>query len=405
MRFAHLADCHIGSWREPKLSELNTRAFIKSIDICLEKEVDFILISGDLFNTSLPSIDKLKTVVKELRRIKDTRIPVYCIAGSHDFSPSGKTMIEVLESAGLCINVSKGAVEDGKLLLRFTVDRKTGVKITGIPGRKGMLEKSYYEDLDRESLENEPGTKIFLFHTAITELKQQGMEKMDSAPASYLPNGFDYYAGGHVHVLQDECIDGKRIVFPGPLFPNNFKELEEQQGGFIIHDGKPEFQPVSVCNVARHSFDCDGKTKEEIEDLLLQATVRNEYFNTIVTVRLHGKMSGKPADLDFRKIYSRFYEKGAYFVMKNSSGLTSPEFEEIKVAGIENADELEEKLIKEHLGQIPGVSKEREEEVTKALLQALSKERQEGERLQDYSSSMITAAEAIVKGIKHQELS
>ena len=88
MKFAHLADCHIGGWRDPKLRNIAAKAFDKAIDSCIEKNVDFILIAGDLFNTSLPSVDGLKTAVKKLKGLKDKNIPVYLIAGSHDFSPS-----------------------------------------------------------------------------------------------------------------------------------------------------------------------------------------------------------------------------------------------------------------------------------------------------------------------------
>ncbi len=124
MLFAHIADCHIGSWRDPKLRDVSTKAFIKAVDLCIDKKVDFIVISGDLFNTSLPSIDLLKQATKKLKQLKDNDIPVYMIAGSHDFSPSGKTMLEVLEEAGLCKNVFRGIVEDKKLKLNFTLDKK-----------------------------------------------------------------------------------------------------------------------------------------------------------------------------------------------------------------------------------------------------------------------------------------
>jgi DNA repair exonuclease SbcCD nuclease subunit len=35
-RFVHIADCHIGAWREPKLLELDDAAFGKAIDLCIE---------------------------------------------------------------------------------------------------------------------------------------------------------------------------------------------------------------------------------------------------------------------------------------------------------------------------------------------------------------------------------
>src|SRR3989338_1262560 len=131
MKFSHLADCHIGGWREPKLKNIAAEAFERAIDISIEQNVDFIVISGDLFNTSLPSIDGLKLVVKKLKELNDNYISVYMIAGSHDFSPSGKTMLDVLEQAGLVVNVAKGEEVNGKLRVKFTVEKKTGAKITG----------------------------------------------------------------------------------------------------------------------------------------------------------------------------------------------------------------------------------------------------------------------------------
>ena len=67
MKFSHIADCHIGGWRDPKLKDLNSIAFFKAIDISINENVDFIVIAGDLFNSALPGIDKLKDVVKKLK--------------------------------------------------------------------------------------------------------------------------------------------------------------------------------------------------------------------------------------------------------------------------------------------------------------------------------------------------
>ena len=201
MKFAHIADCHIGSWKDLRLRNANTKAFERAIDKCIESQVDFVLISGDLFNTSMPAIDELKVVVQKLKELKDKDIQVYIIAGSHDFSPSGKTMLDVLESAGLLINVAKGEIVDNKLKLKFTIDKKTNAKITGMIGRRGSLEKEYYRNLIKDNLEKEPGYKIFLFHSLLSELKPKDMDKVESQPLSFLPKHFDYYAGGHPHFV------------------------------------------------------------------------------------------------------------------------------------------------------------------------------------------------------------
>ena len=66
--------------------------------------------------------------------------------------------------------------------------------------------------------------------------------------------------------------------------------------------------------------------------------------------------------------------------MKNTTKLTTKEFEEIKVES-GSVEKVEEKLIKEHLGQIKvaGLDVEKEEKLINNLMQVLSKEKIEGE--------------------------
>lgn len=389
MKFAHLADCHIGSWRDPRLRDTSTIAFCRAADKCITEKVDFILIAGDLFNTSFPRLDNLKAAAAKFRQLKDLGIPVYIVPGSHDYSPSGKTILDVLEEAGLFVNVFKGSAENGKLKLDFTVDKKTGAKITGILGKRGALEKSYYEKLMIENLEAEKGFKIFLFHSGIDELKPKEMENVISQPLSLLPKGFDYYAGGHVHIVDDKEIEGYgRIAYPGPLFPNSFAELEKLEiGGFyIVEDGIARWEPIRIYNIFKINRDCSHKTPEQVKNEILDEIKNREFSNTVVLIRLHGILeSGKPSDINFKEIFSEFYGKSAYFVMKSSHAVTSREFEEIKTdAG--NAEDIESSLIKGHIGQIKleKLSSEKEEELIKSLMKILSSEKQEGETSPDF---------------------
>lgn len=400
MKFAHLADCHIGSWREPKLREVSLQAFVKAVDKCISEKVDFALVSGDLFNTSMPPLESLSLAVKKLKEMKDAGIPVYMIAGSHDFSPSQRTVLEVIFNAGLAVNAASGKEDEkGRLFLNFTADRKTGAKIAGMIGKKGGLEKSYYESLAREHLEKEEGYKIFMFHTAITELKPKEMAEMDSAPVSLLPRNFNYYAGGHVHVIDKAEIEGYgTIVYPGPIFPNSFSELEKlQNGGFyIVEDGKARYEPIVIHPVHSISINCDNKTPEEVEQEACAEANNREFLNTIVTIRLAGRLkSGKPSDIRFRDIFQKFNDRSAYFVMKSTSRLTSAEFEEIKVeAG--SAEETEERMIDEHSGKSGIFSREEEKRVIRELMRALSAEKDEGEKAADFEKRVKRDASAAV---------
>lgn len=400
MKFAHMSDCHIGSWqRTARLSDASIIAFSRAMDICVEEKVDFILISGDLFDTSLPAVDKLKEATTKLKEMKDKGIPVYIIAGSHDYSPTGKTMLDVLERAGLLVNVSSPEEEGDVIRLKFTVDGKTGAKITGLLGKKGGLEKLKYSKLDNEELEKEGGFKIFMLHSGIEEYKPKHLEQMEAIPLANFPKGFDYYAAGHIHHVFSKDEPGYGLIaFPGPLFPNNFDELEKLgNGGFYIVEAngkvKLNYIPVPVHNFASIIIDCNGKTPREVENELASHSRNREFVNTIAGIRLFGTIKeGKTTDINFKEAFNAFYAKGAQCVLKNTYALTSEFFEEVKTSSA-TAEDVEDAIIKEN---IKGSGSEKEIELAKTLIHSLSMEKDEGERSADFESRVI---ESVAKAL------
>jgi len=374
MKYAHLADLHLGSWREQKMRDISTKAFLTAIDQCIEKKVDFILFAGDLFNTSLPSLETLKIVTKKLKELNDKDIPLYAIAGSHDFSPSGKTMLDVLENAGLLKNVCKGTInqETKQLQLQFTIDEKTGAKITGMLGRRGLLDKTYYQNLERELLEKEQGYKIFMFHTTLSELKPKHLEMMESSPASFLPKHFNYYAGGHIHhPTKIDLPEYGTLTYPGALFPNSFSEIEKyENGGYYIIEANNDVQeiewiPLEIIKHYSFIMDCNHKSPEVISFEIINHFHNRDLNNHLITIKLNGTLEhGKVHDINFKEIIQQLYSQGAYFVMKNTAKLNTEEFEEIKISN-SNPELIEEETIKEHLQQIKIFSKETELHLTK----------------------------------------
>lgn len=373
MKFAHLADCHIGSWRDPKLRNISLDAFAAAVDQCIDEQVDFILISGDLFNNSLPSIDHLNVVVKKLKELKDRAIAVYAIEGSHDFSPSGKTIIRVLENAGLL------AVVNGDC---FTLDPKTNAKLLGISGKRGCLEKESFKELGLFELEKEEGFKIFMFHSAIEELKPAYLKDIPAIPFAAFPKSFGYYAGGHVHTVEHKNFaDYPNVVFPGPLFPNSFSELEQLKcGGFFIFDnGNLRHEPIQIHPVFSIVINCNGQNPKEVEDSIKEELKNKEFINTIITIRLFGCLkTGKPSDISFSDIFRQAYDKSAYFVMRNTYKLTSKELEKapVKIASVEEA---EERFIADYSGKSQLFSQKTEIELTHNLINILGAEKEEGQ--------------------------
>ncbi|MBW3018526.1 hypothetical protein KY325_05175, partial [Candidatus Woesearchaeota archaeon] len=300
---------------------------------------------------------------------------------------------DVLEKAGLCTNVMKVNNE----ALQFTIDPKTGAKITGILGKSGGLEREDYENIAMKHLESEPGFKIFMFHTALTELKDKSLEKMDSAPLSLLPKRFNYYASGHVHIRSENLVEEYGpIIYPGPVFPNNFKELEQGMGGFYIYDnGKLRFKQIEVAKIYNIKIDCEFKTPEQIEEEMLSQINVLDFTNTIVMIRLEGTLKqGKPSDISFKEVFTKFYEKNALFVMKNTGKLKSIEFEEIKVA-VSNLEELENSIVLENIGQVKIDADE--QQLISQLMTALNKEKLDGEITRDFETRLKTELDSLLR--------
>lgn len=379
MRFAHIADCHLGAWAShPELREMPLQAFDVAVGRALEANIDFVLIAGDFFDSSMPSVDILRFATEQLMRLKNADIPVYAIAGSHDYSPTGKTMLSVLEAAKLLQNTHMKWVED-----------KSGARIFGVEGLRGGLDR---ENFDNIELNSSPSSKahydILMFHSAVDEISG-----MKGVSCSALPKGFDYYATGHVHSPAQRALGEGLMVFPGPLFPTEFSELEELKCGRFcivdVRDGKTrvseeriEFAPVRVIDVR-----CEGKTPQEIEDEF--AGKISKLKGAIVLLKANGTIAGgKPADINWRTITERAQAAGARAV-KRSVHLSVKESAAIPVDAAGNLENIEKAIIEKSAGN--------ESEQIRRLMDVLAAERAEDEKNLAYEERIKSGIRKVMK--------
>ncbi|MFC1488131.1 exonuclease SbcCD subunit D [Thermoproteota archaeon] len=407
-KFAHLADIHLGANRHPILETMETEKFNQAMNKCIEEKVDFILICGDLFHIGIPDMSVLKNCVTKLKEVYDQGIPVYVIFGSHDYSPNADSIVNILESAGLITNVSKGRdIGNGKLGLEFLKDQKTGAKLVGINARKGGVDKVYYEKLDRESLEKEKGFKIFCLHSGLSEFKPAHMASMDTLPISYLPKGFDYYAGGHIHERIEEQLPGyARIVFPGPIFSGYPRDLERtakgEIRGFYIVSFKEQIEALEFIELFGPEklkyieIDVSGKNStkanSEIEDQLKQINVRDK----VVLLKIRGVLEGgKTSEIRAQYYKKLLIENGAVFVDVNRYGLSSKAYTAIRVSG-EDRFSIEKKLFRENIGAVnvsfQSLKGEEGSKVAETLLDVLKIDVNLNESKKDYMSRFMDAA-------------
>ena len=88
MKFIHIADVHLFAtpdaefeWGENRPKEIE-ETFEKVIDACNEKDIDLLLIAGNLFDRS-PSVEDLIFVDEKLARLEKTRTVI--LSGSDDY--------------------------------------------------------------------------------------------------------------------------------------------------------------------------------------------------------------------------------------------------------------------------------------------------------------------------------
>jgi len=383
-RFAHISDVHLGGWKQPQLQDLNFQSFKKAIDICIEKKLDFILIAGDLFDSAYPSIEILKETFAQFKRLRDAKLPCFIIAGSHDYSISGKTFLDVLEKAGFCKNVADIEENQGKIILNPVI--YNGVAIYGYPGKKSGLE---IQDIRKIKLNDSPGMfKIFMLHTTIDKAK--GTLPIDALETASLPKA-DYYALGHLHI----DFQYQNFVYPGPVFPNNFQELEDlQHGSFYIVDTDKENPLEKIELKLKETVLIDVKLNNVINatEKIISEIEKEDVEDKIILLRIRGELeSGSNSDIKFPKIEESALRKKAYFLLKNTHELKTKEVEmEIE---IKNIDNIEEETIN-------FFSQQNQADFNKfipQLIDSLSIEKQEGEKIESFTTRLLEESKKILK--------
>jgi DNA repair exonuclease SbcCD nuclease subunit len=417
-KFAHITDCHLGSWRNPKLRDLNLQAFERSILISIKEQVDFILITGDFFDVNIPQLAPVKKAVEILKRARDSGIPIYMIYGSHDFNTANISMIDILHSAELFIKPTEFQSNSDSVMLKFFVDKKTGAKITGISGRKVGLDKEIYEKLDKKNLESENGFKIFLLHRGIQEILPLNMQFRDSLPISLVPKGFDYYGGGHIHKRVAKKIDNSVIIYPGPLFGSTFQDLEEtakgeKRGFYIISFDKQIFEckfiEIKVAEILYKEIFSQKWSSEKLKDEITKNISELEVKNKIVLIKVKGKLFGKRSNIDFGKFGLDISKRGAILSFINISNLSTDEKRSIVVQS-NNKFDIEKEIFHESIKNFQTESTlsikvknqinskltgKPGENISISLLDTLRNEKLENENTSTYEDRIISCAKSV----------
>ena len=383
VKFAHISDVHLGGWKQQPMQDLNFQSFHITVEKCISRKVDFVLIAGDLFDSAYPPIDILKETFAEFRKLKEAKIPCFLIAGSHDYSVSGKTFLDVLEKAGFCKNVADYEQKVDSIVLNPTIHK--GVAIYGYPGKKAGLE---IPELRKIKFNDSPGMfKIFMLHTTIDKAK--GSLPIEALEVENLPKA-DYYACGHLHI----DFQYENFVYGGPTFPNNFQELEDLGcGRFYIVDTdnpkNPEKIEIKIKDVVSLTIEVNNALIATSQ--IISEIEKREIKDKIVLLRLKGVMEkGDNSDIKFSQIEEYVKLKDAYFLIKNTHELKTQEIEinpEIK-----DSDNIEEEAIKVYSKENPSDFNA----FIPQLIHSLNIEKQDGETSENFTNRIMEESKKIL---------
>ena len=390
MKFGHITDCHLGGWRQPELQELNLEYFRKAIDTCIEEKVDFILFTGDLFDTAFPPIEILKDTIAEFKKINDKGIKSYLIAGSHDYSVSGKTFLDIIEKAGFC-EICEYEESENEVILKPL--KYESVHIYGYPGKKSGLEVPSVKKLKiLEPYQN--NFRILMLHTTLTEVTKN--LPIDSVKLSELPKA-DYYAMGHIHIDYEHERDGKPVIYGGPTFPNNFKELQELRGGCFYIIEVNGYTKVTKKEIKLKEIDY---LEVEIENtitgtqkILSELEKKNNFKDKIFLLKVHGTIkNGKASDINFQKIQDYLEKQGVYSFLKNTSKLQTEKTEIQIETNSKEMEKVEEVLIKKYEKENPSEFNE----LIFQLMDTLNLEKQEAETNSTFEKRLLDGLEKVL---------
>ena len=189
--------------------------------------------------------------------------------------------------------------------------------------------------------------------------------------------------------------DNKYLVYPGPIFPNNFQELEDLGfGSFYIIDVngyvKLTKQELKIKETLVLNIEIDNALTAT--DKILQELENNDLKDKIVLLRLRGKLKqGKTADIKLQEIESKALEKGAYVFLKNTRKLKVEESEEIEIK-TDDIDKIEQAIMEDFTKKNPSSFNS----LISPLLNSLDLEKQEDEKVMIFESRLLSEINKIL---------
>ncbi|WEG12041.1 DNA repair exonuclease [Pullulanibacillus sp. KACC 23026] len=275
IRFIHAADFHLdrpyrGLTPLPnalysQIIEAPFHALHQTITYAIENEVDFILISGDLYDSHNPSLRAEQRFKKEIERLRHLDISVYVIHGNHD--PLDSVRLDVSNDQ---VEVFSDKVE----VKRFIKEGKQTVNLYGFSYPTRHVTDSMISLYKKESGAD--------YHIGLLHGSVKGTIEHDNyAPFTVqelIEKDFDYWALGHIH-KRERLTDHAPIYYSGTPQGLSVKETGDK-GVQLVTLSKRECKVdfLSTASFLFETMTIDITEMLTLNDVILEVESRKSLF-------------------------------------------------------------------------------------------------------------------------------
>ena len=298
MRLLHISDLHLGKrLNEHDLYEDQAYLLKQIIKAVSENQVDALLIAGDIFDRSIPSIGAVELLDGFLTELSALLVPVFAISGNHD-SPERLGFLKgFLKKSGIYLTTEY----EGGLEPVILSDEYGEAAIYSLPFVKPSMLTAYLTEEERASYDSavhailkrespDPSRRnILVAHQFVTgagvelirsESESVNVGGVDNVDVSAFAD-FDYTALGHIH--REQQVGTERVRYSGAPYPYSLSEADSVKGGILVelkekgtlHCEKIVFRPLHAVRVLK------GRLKELLKPEYVEQPL--DYIHMILT--------------------------------------------------------------------------------------------------------------------------
>ena len=249
MKLLHLADLHIGKRvYEYSMLEEQREALVQAFHMITKHKVDAVLIAGDVYDKTIPTIEGVKLFDTFLTALKTKNIPTFIISGNHDSAERLSFGRHLFENAEIYLS---GTYEE-EIFVKTLEDEFGEVDIYLLPFLKpqqievaeGEEKPQNYTEairlvLGRLSI-NKNKRNVLLAHQFVGG-KGETPERTDSETQSVggvdmvdyrVFDDFDYVALGHLHGAQQ--VGRETVRYAGSPVKYSFSEARQVKSATLV---------------------------------------------------------------------------------------------------------------------------------------------------------------------------